>query len=638
MVGMIVYFCGLLWLLSFVFSFTFLPSLQTEMVGASVVTLMVTCLICTYRGLNAGVWQIPKSYALLALLLFWALSAASVLWSHIQWVSYMQFWVFSFLPLSVLALIRLDGGTQDRVARLLVPAVVVIITGCAGFALVQYYVLTDMLFYGRVQWPLRNPNSLGAVFSFGCFMALMLLFDASSRRLKTIYCLAFLLLFSGLITTGSRGALWAFILLGGVCVFMLRTQMSAIVSKRAIVMIFALMVLIMVAVSLTGVRPDNVALFTSITGVSGQTPLLWSRGLIWSGTLDMIRAHPFLGTGVGTFPSFYGEYHVPQDVSGGYTAHNDALQFWAERGVLGILLFYAFAVSLVIRTFRALRVCTVTHSYMRIVLMACAICAMGLHAHVSANLHILPILFLTALAFVVWLKACDLPLFFLRLPKSMLFPGLRGVGLLIMIAVLWLMVVVPPFISNHYVKKADRFHSYQNIERYVDFLNAAQRWSMGLSAQPYVMAAPLQISMLAQDYNILMRADRAARVAEIKRNLGMAEALNPRLAGIYYNRALLAQLILDDAPEYNDIDRALEAGLGFKPRHNSTRIWLARRLMARDDVEGAYEIMKDGMRWCNASPQKPQCHNLMAQILTRTGRSEELQLLLKNMNKSVGRP
>ena len=152
------------------------------------------------------------------------------------------------------------------------------------------------------------------------------------------------------------------------------------------------------------------------------------------------------------------------------------------------------------------------------------------------------------------------------------------------------------------------------------------------------MAAPLQISMLAQDYDILMRADRAARVAEIERNLNMAEALNPRLAGIYYNRALLAQLILDDAPEYNDIDRALEAGLGYKPRHNSTRIWLAKRLMVRDDVEGAYEIMKDGMRWCNASPQKPQCHNLMAQILTRTGRSEELQLLLKNMNKSVGRP
>ncbi|HEV2706429.1 MAG TPA: O-antigen ligase family protein [Pyrinomonadaceae bacterium] len=69
------------------------------------------------------------------------------------------------------------------------------------------------------------------------------------------------------------------------------------------------------------------------------------RAHFWAGTLDIIRDHPVLGTGLGAFAAVYTRY----DTRGGQMrleqAHNDYLQLLSDAGIVGGLLglFFVFA-------------------------------------------------------------------------------------------------------------------------------------------------------------------------------------------------------------------------------------------------------------------------------------------------------
>lgn len=65
------------------------------------------------------------------------------------------------------------------------------------------------------------------------------------------------------------------------------------------------------------------------------------RATYWRGTLHMVRDHPVLGLGWGTWGAAYPRYTV----RGGWPtklAHNNYLQVWAELGPVGLLCFVTF--------------------------------------------------------------------------------------------------------------------------------------------------------------------------------------------------------------------------------------------------------------------------------------------------------
>jgi O-antigen ligase len=74
-----------------------------------------------------------------------------------------------------------------------------------------------------------------------------------------------------------------------------------------------------------------------------------SRLVIWANTLEMIRIHPWVGWGVGSFTHGYTQQASPWVVNrpdwigfaGAYTnaAHNEILQLWAEQGIVGLGLW-----------------------------------------------------------------------------------------------------------------------------------------------------------------------------------------------------------------------------------------------------------------------------------------------------------
>jgi O-antigen ligase len=98
----------------------------------------------------------------------------------------------------------------------------------------------------------------------------------------------------------------------------------------------------------------DVPLSRLIDSVNTDDPTT-GRAHFWSVTIDMIKAHPFLGTGLGAFGVIYTRFDNRNGLLRLEQAHNDYLQILSDGGVVGALLGLAFVVLLFGRAFNRLR-------------------------------------------------------------------------------------------------------------------------------------------------------------------------------------------------------------------------------------------------------------------------------------------
>ena len=75
------------------------------------------------------------------------------------------------------------------------------------------------------------------------------------------------------------------------------------------------------------------------------------RAHFWSVTVDMIKANPVLGTGLGAYGVIYTRYDTRNGLYRLEQAHNDYLQVFSDAGVVGATLALAFVVILFYRGF-----------------------------------------------------------------------------------------------------------------------------------------------------------------------------------------------------------------------------------------------------------------------------------------------
>jgi O-antigen ligase len=95
------------------------------------------------------------------------------------------------------------------------------------------------------------------------------------------------------------------------------------------------------------------AIFTAVTGPETVLARLWAadplaiRRELNISSLHMIAAHPWLGVGLGAWPTVYPSYAIVDVGAFANQAHNDWLQWTAEGGIpFGILLATMFFWSL----------------------------------------------------------------------------------------------------------------------------------------------------------------------------------------------------------------------------------------------------------------------------------------------------
>ncbi|HVG20768.1 MAG TPA: O-antigen ligase family protein [Blastocatellia bacterium] len=126
---------------------------------------------------------------------------------------------------------------------------------------------------------------------------------------------------------------------------------------------FVLLVLFAVLTGVYWTGPERVIDRVARTNVISEDPqpetFFTSRGWIWQDTLEMFRANPILGVGLGAYETAYPIYSRDDGAAtlgASYAvdkAHNDYFQVLADTGVIGGALTLWFIISLFQAIFRA---------------------------------------------------------------------------------------------------------------------------------------------------------------------------------------------------------------------------------------------------------------------------------------------
>ncbi len=470
---------------------------------------------------------------------FWFLVVCSVFWAEVKSIAFMGVCLFSILPLTFF--IGVMTGRQDHF-KILAKIAAVIFAILSLWAILQFFLL-NAYFQGQARHPLADPSSLGALFSLALFCTLgWILSDAPPRSRKFAVALASLLV-CGIISTVARGPVFAFI--PGIVLFCVLLW-PKIKEHRKPLLCVVLAAIAFYGVTLTGVQKRydlGQRLFGTVT-LSGD--ISNNRVKIWSSTVDMIKDRPLLGTGIGTYHLYFPEYRSSNDESGTSMAHNDPLQFWAELGVLGPLLFYAFVFSAAMRNFRALKDKQMpAQDRVIIVSIFAALASMVTQSHVSFLHYNMSILLITGTLLSLWFlltsRALKEPLREVVMPSNMSVNAARFFLLLPFLMCGWLSLSI---IGGEYMANRARDSLFrEDIAHFPHEINMASRISMGLNFRVYLFAVNVPISILDYKKDTIGEKEQKELYDQTVGYMNIALGLNPRAATAYYYLGKVQSLV-----------------------------------------------------------------------------------------------
>lgn len=195
-------------------------------------------------------------------------------------------------------------------------------------------------FTQKPQGPFNDPNTYAALLN-------LLMLPLLARYLATDLALelrwkrtAHLALLAGsafiLLLVSSRGAALALILVLPTLFWMARNQQHFL--RKSLLLICVVLVSYFAAWTVNGGTSVAQRLVDTL---QGGDP---SRAMLMKSAWLMIQAHPWFGTGLGTFQMLYPQFRYLEETStaGGWV-HNDYLQLWLEAGLPMFLLMLGLA-------------------------------------------------------------------------------------------------------------------------------------------------------------------------------------------------------------------------------------------------------------------------------------------------------
>lgn len=252
----------------------------------------------------------------------------------------------------------------DSPRRLKLLARLVVIFGflLAVYGLMQHFLNPRTIFWVREPkqaepfGPYINRHHFAGYMELVLAMPLGLMFaGAIARERMLLYAFASAMMAISLVMTNSRGGL-----ISMVCEIMFLAAVSSLARGRkregetlsggerlrtaAIRIGFGFVMVIAVFIGVLYFGGEG-ALSRMLGTVNSADPTT-GRAHFWSGTLQIIRDHPWLGTGLGSFGSAYTRYDTGNGAYRLEQAHNDYLQIFSDAGVVGGVLGLIFVVLL----------------------------------------------------------------------------------------------------------------------------------------------------------------------------------------------------------------------------------------------------------------------------------------------------
>jgi O-antigen ligase len=187
--------------------------------------------------------------------------------------------------------------------------------------------------HARAQIPRGvGPNGLGTTLLLGSILCLGGVFVGQGWR-RAAWAVCSVVGFVGLVATGSRASLAGWVLAAAYLIY------RELRSRPRVMAVAALLTFLAAGGVVAGMPQLANRLQTTATDVAGN------RVRIWQTSLLMVRQHPLLGTGFGTFEQAYDQYRAR-----GMTPEPFAFNLWlnlaVETGLLGVAaaLWVAFSV------------------------------------------------------------------------------------------------------------------------------------------------------------------------------------------------------------------------------------------------------------------------------------------------------
>jgi len=243
-----------------------------------------------------------------------------------------------------------------------------------GFFLAIFGLSQSVISPTRVYWirelsqstafgPFINRHHFAGYMELTLALPLGLLFaGAVDKEKRLIYLFVAALMGVALVMTSSRGGVVS--LIAEILFFVVvtglwrkenhreskrRSRLRSAAAKVALGL--ALVVSLFVGVLLLG---GDWSLNRLVDSVNTDDPTT-GRTHFWSVTVEMIKAHPFVGTGLGAFGVIYTRFDSRNGLMRLEQAHNDYLQILSDGGIIGAFLGLAFVVLLFRRAFQRMR-------------------------------------------------------------------------------------------------------------------------------------------------------------------------------------------------------------------------------------------------------------------------------------------
>jgi O-antigen ligase len=235
--------------------------------------------------------------------------------------------------------------------------------------------------------------------ALGLLVALTLLErNAGHRRL--FYISAIILLWAAVVMSQTRGGLIAVslqvILAAAFFVYSRRRSAEGHKARpavRAIVMAAVALAGVILVVTATTIWLGGDQLSTGIETATSEIKsddmdhLGARRRDIWRATLQMARAHPVFGAGLGGYWAEIAEYHNASGLLTPQQAHNDYLELVASGGIIAVVLFLWFAITLFRVSRHALNTLTGVQRVFAVGAII-GIAGVGVHSLIEFGLHI----------------------------------------------------------------------------------------------------------------------------------------------------------------------------------------------------------------------------------------------------------
>ncbi len=584
--------------------------------------------------------QLPKGNLAIMLGLYALYIIASVGWSTVPYLSTQFMFFFCIIPFIFIVMIQTDDMFQWT--RIHAAALLTVFAGLAVWAMIQYIFLFDVT-DKRIHHPMLNPNSLAGLFNMSLLAALALFVWAKKRIHMIAGGVLLALLYAGLIVTQSRAG----IVFEAISVLVFLTVMwrfpSLTMKKLAVIVAIAVIVPFVLDLVHTTALDKNLTKWAHESTYSSMN----DRYALMSGTWDMVKAHPWFGTGLSTFYFYYPRYRLPYDRSDGFFTHIDPLQFWAEMGIAAPIMFYGILILVLLRTIKAMKA-TPKDSNLRLEIMApfCGLLAILMHAHMTFHLYILAMLFPIAFLFAYWYAATEKALGLERtiITYDTKFKKYVVVGVVSAVLLLSAQWITRAAITVSLTNEAAAYMQKGKFSDARDTLDFASKIGPKNAYRIHQLQENIVINMLVSQGDKLSSVEQKALYEEAILHLDRAQKYAKPFGVLDSDRAKLYYIMPDEiVPDgFEKAEPILLAALENNPMLWDARVGLARMYKLQGYLQKSFDTLNAGREWPMPKGQfMVEVLLEMARLQQQMGNTDAAQKILQEAgywNQRYGTP